>query len=74
MFARQSSSFFPGWKRRVCVSVAFQLVCSSVFVAEFREDIPITIPALMEHLTDSKPDVRRAAMELLSRLAAQGLC
>jgi len=43
-------------------------------VAEFREEIRMTIPAIAEHLTDSKWDVRPAAIELLSRLVAQGLC
>ena len=43
-------------------------------VAEFREDIRITIPAIAEHLKDSDSYVREAAIELLSMLAAQGMC
>ena len=49
-------------------------VCSSMFVAEFREDVRITIPAIAERLKDSDRYVRSAAIELLSRLAAQGMC
>jgi len=41
------------------------------FVAEFREDIRITIPAIMGRLKDSDSDVREAAIELLSTL---GMC
>jgi len=44
-----------------------------VFVAEFREEVQITIPAIAERLKDSDSDVRKAAIELLSRLAAQGM-
>jgi len=45
-----------------------------MFLAEFREDIRITIPAIAEHLKDSHSNVREAAIEFLSRLAAQGMC
>jgi len=45
-----------------------------VFVVEFREDVQITIPAIAERLKDSDSDVRKAAIELLPRLAAQGMC
>jgi len=45
-----------------------------VFVAEFQEDVRITIPAIAERLKDSRSDVRKAAIEVLSRLAAQGMC
>jgi len=44
-----------------------------MFVAEFREDIRITIPAIADNLKDSDWYVRSAAIELLSRLAAQGM-
>jgi len=44
-----------------------------MFVAEFREDVRTTIPAIVEHLKDSDWYVRNAAIELLSRLAAQGM-
>jgi len=45
-----------------------------MFVVEFREDIQISIPAVAEHLKNSDPGVRSAAIELLSRLATQGMC
>ena len=45
-----------------------------MFVAEFQEDVRITIPAIAERLKDSDSYVRSAAIELLSRLAAQGMC
>jgi len=74
MFAMQPSSSFQGWQRGVCVSVTFRWVCSSMFVAEFHEDVRIIIPAIAKHLKDSDSHVREAATELLSRLAAQGMC
>jgi len=74
MFARQPSRTFPGWQRRVCVSITFRWVCSSTFVAEFREDVRITIPAIADGLKDSDLDVRSAAIEILSGLAVQGMC
>jgi len=43
-------------------------------IAEFRDDIRITIPAIAEHLKDSDSFVRMAAIEGLSILAAQGMC
>jgi len=49
-------------------------VCSNTFVADFREDIPITIPAMAEHLKDSDLYVREAAIEGVLRMAAQGMC
>jgi len=45
-----------------------------MFVAEFREDVWITIPTIAEHLKDSDSGVRKAASEGVSRLAAQGMC
>jgi len=45
-----------------------------MFVAEFREDVRITIPSIPERLKDSDWYVRSAAIEVLSRLAAQGMC
>jgi len=45
-----------------------------MFVAEFREDVRITISAIAECLKDSHSDVRSAAIAALSRLAAQGMC
>jgi len=45
-----------------------------MFVAEFREDVRITIPAIVECLKDSDSHVCLAAIEVLSRLAAQGMC
>ena len=68
------SSSFPGWLRWVCVSISFRRVYSTMFVAEFREDVQITIPAIAERLKNSDSYVRKAAIELLSRLAAQGMC
>jgi len=44
-----------------------------MFVAEFREEVRIAIPAIREHLNDSVSYVREAAIELLSMLAAQGM-
>ena len=46
----------------------------TLFVAEFREDVRITIPAIAERLKDSDSYVRKAVIGLLSRLAAQGMC
>jgi len=43
-----------------------------MFVAKFRKDVRIIIPTVVERLEDSDSDVRKAAMELLSRLAEQG--
>jgi len=61
----------------MCYSITFRWVrwwvCSSMFVAKFREDVPITIFAIMECLKDSYPDVRKAAIEGISSLAAQGM-
>jgi len=54
------------------VSITFQWVCSSIFVAEFRKDIRVTIPVIAERLKHSNWSVREAAIEFLSRLAAQG--
>jgi len=45
-----------------------------MFVAEFWEDIRIIFPAIVEHLHDSDHDIHSAAIELLSELAAQGVC
>ena len=45
-----------------------------MLVAEFKEDVRITIPAVVEHLKDSDWHVRNAATELLLRMAAQGMC
>jgi len=73
MLVKQPSTSFQGWQRTVCVSIAAWWVCSNTFVAEFREEVQITIPAIAERLKDSDSDVRKAAIELLSRLAAQGM-
>jgi len=45
-----------------------------VLVAELREDIRTTIPAIAEHLMDSDWDVCMATVGILSGLAAQGMC
>jgi len=45
-----------------------------MFVAEFREDIRVTIPVIAKGLKDSHSDVRKAAIEGVSRLAVQGVC
>ena len=50
------------------------VMCSSMFVAEFGEDVRSVISTIVEHLENPNPDVRLAAMELLSRLAEQGTC
>jgi len=44
-----------------------------LFLAEFRDDIRITIPAIVEGMKDSNQYLRNAAIELLSRLAALGM-
>ena len=44
-----------------------------MFVAEFREDIQFTIPAIAEGVKDSDSGVRVASIKGLSRLAAQGM-
>jgi len=58
----------------VCVSVAFWWVCSTAFVAEYREDVRITIPAIAKHLKASGWYARNSAIELLSRLVVQRKC
>jgi len=45
-----------------------------MIVAEFLEDVRIAIPVIAEHLNDSDWSVRNAAIELLLRLGAQGMC
>jgi len=45
-----------------------------MFVAKFREDVRITIPAITERLKASDRYVRSAAIEILSGLAVQGMC
>jgi len=45
-----------------------------MFVAQFREDIQTIIPAIAEGLKDSHSKVRMTAIDLISRLAAQGMC
>ena len=50
------------------------VVCSSVFVAEFREDVRITIPAIAECLEGNDFDVFKVAIKFLLRLAEQGMC
>jgi len=45
-----------------------------MLVGEFKEDVRITIPTIVARLKDSDPDVCKAAIELLSRLAVQGMC
>jgi len=74
VFVWQPSSSFQGWQRRVSVSITFRWVYSNLFVAEFRGDVRTTIPSIVECVKDSDSDVREAAIELLSRLAAQGVC
>ena len=44
------------------------------FLADFLEDIRIIVPVIAEHLKNSYWYVRNVAIELLSRLAAQGMC
>jgi len=58
----------------MCVSITLWWVCSSMFIAEFREDVRITIPAIVEGLNVSDWYVRLAAIEGVSRLAVQGMC
>jgi len=43
-------------------------------IAELREDVRITILTIVEHLKDSNAYVRVTAIELLSKLGAQGMC
>jgi len=71
---RQPAKEFQGWQRRVWVSITFRWVYSSMFVAEFREEVRIAIPTIAELLKDSDWYVRETAIKLLSRLAAQGRC
>jgi len=73
MFAKLPLRSFQGWQRRVYVSVTLWWVFSSTLVAEFREDVRIAIPAIAERLKISDRYVRKAAIEVLSRLAAQGM-
>jgi len=71
--AWQVSREFCSWRCRVCARISFWWVCSGMFVAECREDVRISIPAIAERLNDSDSDVRKAAIELFSRLGAQGV-
>ena len=45
-----------------------------MIVAEFRGDIRITIPAILDRLKDSDSAVRKAAIKGVLRLAAHGVC
>jgi len=73
MFARQPSSTFQvGSAGYVLASLSAG--CSNVAAGEFREDVRVTIAAIAECLKDSNSDVCKATIELLSRLAAQGMC
>jgi len=45
-----------------------------MFVAEFREDVRITIPVIAKRLNDFNSDVCKAAIEFLSMLAAHSMC
>jgi len=45
-----------------------------MFAAEFREDVRVTIPAIVDRLKDSVWYVRKAAVDLFSGLLAQGIC
>jgi len=56
------------------VLAPLQWVFLSMFVAKFREDVRITIPAIAERLKASDRYVRSAAIEILSGLAVQGMC
>jgi len=68
MFTWQPSGSFQGWQCRVCVSIVFRWVHSSVFVAEVREDIRVIIPTIAEGLKHSGFDVGLAIIKLLLRL------
>ena len=74
MFAKQLSSTFQRWKSRVRVSVTSRLLCSNMFVAEFREDIRIIIPDIGELLKHSDPDNFMGPIQILSKLEEQGMC
>ena len=74
MRARQPLRDFQRWQYRVRAGITFKFVCSSVFIAEFREDVRITIPAIAEHLKDSDSYVCKAAIEGLSILVTQRMC
>jgi hypothetical protein len=67
-------SSFQGWQRTVCLSITFWRVCSSMIVAEFREDVRIIIPTISERVEDSDFDVRMVATEGVWKLAVQGMC
>jgi len=43
-------------------------------VAEFRADVGIIIPAIVEHLKHYHLDVREAVIKGVSTLAVQGMC
>ena len=58
----------------VCVSVPDPLLCSSHFVAEFRDAIRTDIRVIVDCLKASELDVRDAAISGLSALGAHGLC
>ena len=45
-----------------------------MFVAEFRENVWITIPVIAKCLNDLNWDVHKAAIKFLSMLAAHSMC
>ena len=45
-----------------------------MFEAEFREDIQVIIPIILGGLKDPHWYAHEGSVELLSRLAAQGMC
>jgi len=45
-----------------------------MFIAKYREDIRVTIPAMAEHLKSSIWDIGWAATEGYPTLAGQGMC
>jgi len=73
VFARQPWNSFQGWQSRVRFSITFLWVCSSAFIAEFREDIREIIRTIAGRLNDSDSDIRNAVLELLLKLAEMGM-
>ena len=60
--------------RCVCATFCSHSMSSTIIVAELRGDIQRTIPIIVECLKDSHKDVRQAAINGLSSLAAHCMC
>src|SRR5438270_10151350 len=58
----------------VCVTICSLFMCSNRNVAEFRKEIRMCIPTIVECLKDSESSVRSAIIDGLTSLAGHGMC